>query len=43
MLRDDVVFAADVSLPAELCWRNGGLGPWVGTSELALGLKLTRS
>jgi hypothetical protein len=38
-----VVVAAVVSLPAELCWRNGGLGPWAGTSELALGLKFTRS
>ena len=43
MLRDDVVVAAEGSLPAELCWRNGGLGPWVGTSELALGLKFTGS
>jgi len=43
MFKEDVVLGAEGSLPAELCWRKGGLGPWVGTSELALGLKFTRS
>jgi hypothetical protein len=43
MLSDDVVFGAEGSLPAELCWRKGGFGPWAGTSELALGLKFTKS
>jgi hypothetical protein len=32
-----------ISLPAELVWRNGGLGPLAGTSELALGRNLPES